>query len=108
MSSYKPVYMIAVLVVYGVYTRGFSLDRPLGLRPRALSELSHSCIVHKPLAAIHTLTVDMQISQTIHYSMVAPVRFYYSITTHTPAVLPALIVYGLYTTSNPFEVIIQI
>ena len=42
--------MIAVLVVYGVYTRGFSLDRPLG--PRALSELSHSCILHKPLAAI--------------------------------------------------------
>ena len=30
MSSYKPVIiMIAVLVVYGVYTRGFSLDRPL-------------------------------------------------------------------------------
>ena len=50
----------------------------------------------------------MQISQTIHYSMAAPVRFYYSITTHTPAVLPVLIVYGLYTTSNPFEVIIQI
>ena len=49
----------------------------------------------------------MQISQTIHYSMAAPVRFYYSITTHTPAVLPVLIVYGLYTTSNPFEVIIQ-
>ena len=40
--------------------------------------------------------------------MAAPVRFYYSITTHTPAVLPVLIVYGLYTTSNPFEVIIQI
>ena len=50
----------------------------------------------------------MQINQTIHYSMAAPVRFYYSITTHTPAVLPVLIVYGLYTTSNPFEVIIQI
>ena len=49
----------------------------------------------------------MQISQTIHYSMAAPIRFYYSITTHTPAVLPVLIVYGLYTTSNPFEVIIQ-
>ena len=40
--------------------------------------------------------------------MEAPVRFYYSITTCTPAVLPVLIVYGLYTTSNPFEVIIQL
>ena len=29
------------------------------------------------------------------------------LTTRTPAVLPAFIVYGLYTTSNPFEVIIQ-
>ena len=50
----------------------------------------------------------MQISQTIHYSMVAPVRFYYSITTHTPVLLPVLIVYGLYSASNPFEVIIQV
>ena len=50
----------------------------------------------------------MQISQTIHYSMAAHVRFYYSITTHTPAVLPVLTVYGLYTTSNPFEIIIQV
>ena len=31
----------------------------------------------------------------------------HSITTCTPAVLPVLIVYGLYTTSNPIEVIIQ-
>ena len=33
--------MIAVLVVYGVYTCGFSLDRQLRLCPPALSELSH-------------------------------------------------------------------
>ena len=30
---------MALLVVYWLYTRGFSFDRPLGLRPRALSKL---------------------------------------------------------------------
>ena len=33
-------YTMALLVVYWLYTRGFSFDRPLGLRPRALSKLA--------------------------------------------------------------------
>jgi len=43
-------YTMATPVVYGMHTRGFHFDKPLGLRPRAL--WSHSCIPHKPLTAI--------------------------------------------------------
>ena len=43
-------YMITVLVVYGVYTGSFSLDRPLGLHPRALSELGVYSINHSQLS----------------------------------------------------------
>ena len=40
------------LVVYELHIRGFSFDRPLALRARGLSKLSHSCATRKPLAAI--------------------------------------------------------
>jgi len=55
-------YMMATLLVYGVHTHGFRFDKPLGLRPLALSKPEATC-VYRPHSTHHVLCIVLKASQ---------------------------------------------